>query len=326
MRFIALKDCYFLAVIALMKTVRWFPSPQLKEWVVRCIAWVAYHLPSSKRRLSRENLAAAFAGRLSESQVHGIVKRAFYEFWHDAFSLLPSHRERIALKHMNLCGIEHLYTTLKNGKGVILWESGHFGRRVLSQQILHEHGFAIHQVHSWAHLGGFLSRSPTWVRQHLIKRFFETCEKQFVAEIIYLPQSNSLVFTRTLLERLRQNAIICIPSDGRSGQKFIPREFLGCPSIFSTGMVSLARISGAAILPLFCLQGSEGRTRVVIEPPIHIASDAERERGLENSIVEYVSLLEVYVRRYPEQYRSWHMLRRPASSQRQASPKRVVDE
>ncbi|MGH7833350.1 MAG: lysophospholipid acyltransferase family protein [Candidatus Binatia bacterium] len=308
MQLVALKDCYYLSVIALVKTASWFPSPKLKEWVVRSVACIAYRSSSSKRRLSQKNLAAAFDGRLSERQLRRVVRRAFYEFWDDTFSLLPSRAGRAALKQADLCGVEHLRTALKNGKGVILWESRHFGRRTLAKQILHEHGFAIHQVHGWNHLGGFLGDSSTWVRRHVVERFFEKWEKQFVAEIICLPKSDSLAFTRALLERLQHNAIICIPADGGSGQKIIPIQFLGRTGAFSTGMVSLAKISGAAILPLFCFQESTGGTKVVIEAPVRVESNVDKERSLENSIFGYISLLEAYVRRYPEQYRNWHLL------------------
>lgn len=306
---VAPKDFYFLAVIVLIKTVSWLPWAKLKQWVVRCLAWTAYVLSSSKRQLSQKNLSAVFDGQLSESQVRRVVRRAFYEFWHDTFSLLPSRAERAALGQAHLCGAEHLHTALQNGKGAILWESSHFGGRMLAKQVLHEHGFAIHQIHGWNHVGGFLSDSPTWVRQHVVEHFFEKWEKQWLAEIIFLPKSDSLAFTRTLLNRLQQNAILCIAADGQSGWKFMPIRFLGCTGVlFPTGMVSLAKISGAAILPLFCLRDSAEGTKVIIEAPIHLESRVDKERNLENSIAKYARLLEDYVRRYPEQYRNWHLL------------------
>ena len=127
----------------------------------------------------------------------------------------------------------------------------------------------------------------------------ERCEKPFLAEIIYLPSSDSLVFTRILLDRLKQNAILCIPGDGRSGKKLLPMRFLGRTRLFSTGMVSLAKISGAAILPIFCIQEKNGKTNLIIEPPILIETVVGREQVLEKGVLQYVSLLESYIRKYP---------------------------
>lgn len=307
MRFVAIKDGYYLTVIGLVKIASWC-SPKLKEGLVRSVAWLAYNLSTSKRRHSEKNLAAAFDGKMNESRVRRVVRRAFYEFWDDTFSLLPPRGGRAAHETANLCGLEHLRAALKKGRGVVLWESRHFGKRTVAKRILHEEGFAIHQVHGWNHLGGLLGDSPSWVQRNLIDRVFEGWEKRFVKEIIHLPESNSLAFTRALLERLQRNAVVCIPADGGSGQKFIPVHFLGRAGAFPTGMVSLARISGAAILPLFCFRESTATIKVVIEAPLAIESNADKERGLENSIAGYVGLLEGYARRYPEQYRNWHLL------------------
>jgi lauroyl/myristoyl acyltransferase len=91
-------------------------------------------------------------------------------------------------------------------------------------------------------------------------------------------------------------------------------------------VINLARISGATILPLFCIQGSKRRTRSIIAPIIHIAFDAERECGLENSIVEYVNLLEACAQRHPEQYHNCHFLGSLARNKGITSQKRLVDE
>ena len=77
---------------------------------------------------------------------------------------------------------------------------------------------------------------------------------------------------------------------------------------FATGTVSLAKGSGAAILPVFGIQERTGSIHLIIEPAIHIHSELDRERGLEDAVSQYVALLESYVRRYPERYRGWEHL------------------
>jgi len=310
MKFIAFKDLYLLVVIGLMKIVNWCGSPRFKEFIVHGIAFVAFHVSRNKRRLSEENLGRAFGGRLTENRRREIIKRAFYEFWSDAFSLLPSRAERAVLKRARLRGVEHLSQALEGGKGVILWASNHFGKMVLAKQILHEYGFPVHKVHVENHLGGFRNNGDpeTWVQHRFIGPFFERCEEAFVAGIVYLPSSDSLAFTRVFLDRLKQNAIVCVAGDAKHGRKLIPLEFLGFTEVFPTGIVTLAKISGAPILPMLCIQEQNGETCAIVERPIHIETTVDRDRAAADSIAQYLTVLEAYTRRYPEQYRNWHML------------------
>jgi len=88
----------------------------------------------------------------------------------------------------------------------------------------------------------------------------------------------------------------------------VRKNFLGGYRTFFTGMVSLSRITGAPILPLFCVQEDSDKTAVIIEPPIALDSTKDRDSASELCIDQYVSLLESYIKRYPEQYRNWHGL------------------
>jgi len=312
MKFISIKDLYFLLVITLIKVVSWFFSPKLKDFVVKCIASSAYLFSREKRRLSEKNLSQAFGEKLTEDQKQKIIKEAFNEFWMEAFSLILSNFERDAIKGVGIHGVEHLQQALKKGKGVILWESVSFGRRNLAKQILKDRGFSIHQVHADYHIAGFRHdrKSPTYIKRLIIKPFFDRHEKQFIEEIINIPDSDSLAYTRLLLHRLKQNAIICITADVGLGQKLIPQRFFGRSILFPTGMVSLARLSGATILPIFCIKEKNNEIILIIENPIPVASGTERDSNLENSISQYASLLESYIRRFPENHRSWHYLGR----------------
>ena len=305
----ALKDLYFLLVIALLIVVDWFSSPRLKDFVISSIVFSAYRLSSKKRRNMLRNVTLAFNGMLSERRKQVIVKGAFHGFWESMFSLLESPKDRKEYMKAEVYGLDHLHHALRNGKGVILWESKGLRNRILSKRILYGKGFFIHQVHGVNHLGGFLvdDSSATWVRRRLIKRFFERCERRFIAEIITLPRSNSLAFTRILLNLLNQNTIICISGDGKTGQRMIPQKFLGRTEFFSTGMVSLAKVSGAVILPMFCIRKKDGEINLVIEKPISVHKGENREEILERSVADYVNLLEAYIRRYPEQYINWHV-------------------
>jgi len=308
---ITAKDFYLLSVVSLIQTADWFSSLKLRALLANTLAFIGYHLSRNKRRLSERNLSNVFGGKLSTDRIRTIVKSSFHQFWQETFSMPCPNVSKVVLEQLNIRGLEHLQSAIDNGKGAILWASSYFGGSLLAKRILHQNGFAVHQVHAESHIGAFQfpeGRSPpSWLHRRVIKRFFEKCEKQFVAEILYLPlaRSDSLAFTRVLAGRLKQNAILCLAADGRFGQNLMAAKFLGHAGSFQTGVISLAKFSGAPILPLFCFQ-DEGKISVVIEPPLRIHSGLGRERALEKSLLHLVNLLESYIRKYPEQYRNWH--------------------
>ena len=260
--------------------------------------------------MTERYLSEVFTGDLGEKERRNLVRAIFREFWQDNFSLEASPSEKTAIRKAQIEGVGYLKQALEQGRGVILWESNSMGLRAVSKQILHERGFPIHQVYSDLHFELFLNNGPeiSWVQHHLIGRILEKIDRKSLAEIIYLPSSNSLAFVRILLDRLKRNAILCVPGDGSEGQRQVPVKFFGHTKLFPTGMVSLAKRSGATLLPMFCITGENGGLRLIIERPIDIQGD--REQGSENSVFQYVHLLESYIRRYPKNYKKWHLLGR----------------
>jgi lauroyl/myristoyl acyltransferase len=310
MKILKTRDLFPLLVISLTKMVNAFSSPLPKAFLVQSVASLAYSLSRDKRRLTEKYLSEVLAGDLGEKERRDLVRSIFREFWQDNFSLEPSSSEKTVIQKVQIEGVGYLKEALQQRRGVILWESNSLSGRAVSKQILHERGFPIHQVYSDLHFQLFLNHGPgiSWVQQHLIGRTLERIDRKSFAEIIYLPSSNSLAFVRILLDRLKHNAILCVPGDGSEGQRQVPVKFFGHTKLFPTGMVSLTKRSGATLLPLFCITGENGGPRLVIERPIDIQGD--RGQGFENSVLQYVRLLESYIRRYPKTYMKWHLLGR----------------
>jgi lauroyl/myristoyl acyltransferase len=75
-------------------------------------------------------------------------------------------------------------------------------------------------------------------------------------------------------------------------------------------MVSLARMSGAAILPILCLEREDGKASLILEEAIRVGDDDDRERQIEGVLSRYAELMERYIHRDPASYRSWHMAAR----------------
>ncbi len=296
-KLLTLHDLYLLGVMALIGVADRAGSPALSRLFARIAGLTSWWL-SRRRRQGRAQQVARILD-LDESETRRIVKNCFYQFWDGVFLLRCHWRLRSTSCEVQLRGLENLQKALAKGKGAILWESHSFGMRVLAKRILHASGLSITQLHGRNHLEGF-HNSKSWVMRKIIYPFVEQRERAFVKEIIYLTPSE-FSFNRTLLERLKGNGILCVAADGRQGHRFVSVEYLGTRQLFSSGMVSLARLSGASLLPMFCIQDETEKPTLIIEPPI----DVGIERNAHESVSRYVRLLEGYIRRYPEQFR-WH--------------------
>ena len=101
---------------------------------------------------------------------------------------------------------------------------------------------------------------------------------------------------------------MCVAADGRIGRRFVPQRLLGVDEAFATGVVSLARTSGAPLLPVFCLPGPRRTSQVVIEAPVPLADEPDRDEVARRTIAAYAGRLERRTRRFPSRYVNWHLL------------------
>ena len=306
---VARADLSFLALGAVLKTVQKLSSKRVRESLARVIAAVEYGLSPAKRKQSHYNLVLSFGDRLQQREREKIAREAFFERWLECLSVAPFSSEALSLRAARIEGLEHLRSALAAGKGVIIWESTFFGRRFLAKQILHAHGFRIYHVHSNHHLGPFFrrKRTNTLVEKRLLIPFYDRLELEFLAGIVRLsPFNSSFGYARVFRQLLRDNRIICVSGDVKLGQRFVEKTFLGRTRSFPTGMISLAKMTGAPILPTFCYRDENGNRRVTVHKPIDLNFASAREDMQRSAVYQFTELLEKYVREYPEQTVSWH--------------------
>jgi lauroyl/myristoyl acyltransferase len=298
-------DLYFLLVTALMGVVRATGSRRLGRLLGRGAALAAYHLSPRKRRRGRRGLALAF-GHPDPAWVRSTLAGSFVNFWEDLFLGLSLERAAPGAR-LILDGEGHLRAALEQGRGLILWESNSFGRRVLGREILASHGYRVVQVHVDNHLGGLhndgLHRS--WLRGRILHPLLEAWEAESLREVIYLPRDGSLAYARTLRRRLQENQIVCSAADGRWGEKAVRVPFLGGTREFSTGMVSLSRLTGAPLIPLFCWREEKTCFRVKAFAPLTHPPRTDREEATRQTLAEFARIFEDCVRSHPDQYHKW---------------------
>jgi lauroyl/myristoyl acyltransferase len=298
-------DVYHLLVIAVIEFTRWCGSPRLQRMLVRAIAGAAWRW-SKKREIIDAVLERAL-GVERRSERDAIAREVFTHRWEEIFSYAPCAEDLTAFRSARLEGAEHLRAALAEGRGALLWTSA-LGRRLAARAVLHENGFSIFQVHGTHHLGEFAAPGATWVRHAATRRFLDRRLRRWVSDIAYLSESGSLDLVRHVQRLLARNTLVCITGDAPSGRRLMPIRLLGTTQLFPAGLLSLAQFCGSPILPLHCVTARDGRLRVIIDAPIHISPEADRERDHQQALQRMAQLLESYIRRYPGQYRNWHLL------------------
>ena len=311
-----LLDLYCLAVVAVVEVLGHLPSPRLRGLGMDFLARVAYAVSRRKRRRIEENLDLAFGAELDAARKRHLAVACFREFWQEMVQWVPSTAPDLPVDCVQMQGIKHLEDALARGKGVILWESNGFGRRVLAKRVLHARGFPVYQLHGVTHMGVIMTDigAGTWLRKRVLRPLFERRERSFVADILLIPLASSMTASRAYLDRLRDNGILCVPGDGLIARKLYALNFLGGTTMFAPGMVKLARLSGATILPMFCVPTGERNAVLEIGPPIVLERSGDRDEIVEHSLRQFAGALEAQIRRRPECFRNWHLVGFAASA------------
>ncbi len=74
-------------------------------------------------------------------------------------------------------------------------------------------------------------------------------------------------------------------------------KFLDRQVYFTTGAVSIARMTGSPVIPFFVTGSAPDRLKVVFEEPIPLERSNDLSRDLETMVADYVQRLEHRVRK-----------------------------
>lgn len=294
----------------LAKLVAWYPL----RWFVTASPWrLAYLLgetvglaDSLVSRRRREhiagNLLAAYGGRMTPAEADRIARRNIQrhyiehmEFYKYA-TLTPANLSR----HVRFEGLGHLEDALKAGKGAILVHM-HYGCKQVPLVALGIMGYDVSQI-------GYRDESAedhSWVHKNVHLRIRMRLEDRFRVKHVHVGKS-----LRPAYDTLRRNGILMITGDGiggirGAGENYIPLPFLGRTMLFPPGPARMARTTGAALLPLFSVQGPDYTHTAVVEAPIPHQITDDREADVRRTTAAFARIFETYVEQHPEHWMFW---------------------
>ena len=205
---------------------------------------------------------------------------------------------------IELAGREHLDAALAAGRGAVLWVAHFCFNALAAKKALADAGYR-----AW-HMGrpehGF-SKSRLGIAT--VNRIRVRAELAHLAGRIVIDRGRPMSATLAAQRELRRNGIVSITAGAWEGRRLAGVDLLGGTLELAVGAPGLARLAGAALLPVFAVRDDDGALRVTLDAPIPVAREGEADAALQEAAQRFAERLGPWIRRYPSQWRDWKNLR-----------------
>jgi KDO2-lipid IV(A) lauroyltransferase len=266
----------------------------------KAVVSMVYPFLKDDRRGLAYNLSLAFGRAPTDPFIRQTVRRIFYNYGQymiDFFIMPQLALPKIQRFLNNIYGEEHLIKALHAGRGAILL-SAHIGNWEFGGTIMRLADYSLAVValpHNTVATNSLVNR----LRRGMGIKIFEVDGSSPFAGI-------------DIFRHLRRNGVVAMIGDKDFFGSGRPTRFFGQLVNFPIGPVTLALNSGAALIPAFVLQDSDGRYFGVLEAEIPLETTNSREETIDINMAKVARIFEKYIRKYPDQWYCPDPITRPA--------------
>ena len=268
-------------VRTLMVLINFFPIT-VSTWIARRIGEAMFLIMPGRKRIALSNLTIAFGNSRTDAEKR---KVALESFRHLTTSLMEFFRlpkfAKISAGHVRLKGTEHLDRAFAKGKGAILVMS-HLG--------------------PWEYLVflPYLKKYPTSVLGRPIRNPYFYQWVKSLRKLMNLKNSDKTMGAREILTELRQNHLVAITIDQWAGSEGLWAYFFNVPTSTTSLPARLARRTGSALIPAYCIRLTCGQYEIHVQPEVSVREEANNWIGSMTNQLNY--LLEQQIRAFPGQW------------------------
>jgi KDO2-lipid IV(A) lauroyltransferase len=257
-----------------------------RENGARFLGRLLFAVDRKHRRIALENLTRAFGHEKPRARIETIARQVFVNLFRILFETAWSLRldEKSFPHHFHIWGRSDYQRALAKGKGVLLL-GAHFGNREVQMIIAHMMGMPLHVVYR-------VLDAP--VMEHFVKGY----RSRFGTVMI----PNHRTAMRKIYAALRRGYPVGMLMDqGADWYDGVFVDFFNLPAATSTGIAILALKSEAPVLPFFLIRKPNG-FHAVLGPELPLVKTGDLTRDIEENTRLYSRVIELYARKYPEQW------------------------
>ncbi|MBI5124544.1 MAG: mitochondrial fission ELM1 family protein, partial [Candidatus Omnitrophica bacterium] len=253
-------------------------------FIGRRLGAIAFFINKKRRLIAYANLKAAFAKEKSPRELRAITKKV-YEHMVETFAEILSLTKVIkpyVNKDVEVVNMERIENAGKSGRGTILL-TAHFGDWELSSLVSAMKDFPI----------------TVLAREQKMKRLNELLNRLRESKGCRVVRKG--MSTKNILKELHRKNMVGILSDQDAGKSGTFVDFFGRPTSAHIGPFEIARHTGAIILPNFIVRTNGPFHKLYLEEYIE-TKEVKTHEDLKKGLQKYMSLLEAYIRKYPDQW------------------------
>lgn len=261
-------------------------SPAVRQRLAVVLGRLVYAVDRKHRQIAIRNLTLAFGGEKDREQIGRIARRVFENLMRLVFEIgwALNLREDQLPDHFNVVGLDDYRRALAKGKGV-LFLAAHFGNFEL--------------LPIAAHLGGMPVRVVyRKLDAPFLERFFKENRSRFGGK----PIATHRGAMREIYRELRNGFPVAMLMDQNvDWYDGVFVDFFNHRACTNKGMALLAIKSEAPVIPAFLIRRPHGFD-IVFGPELPLIRTGDRTKDIERNTQMYNQVIELYARKYPEQW------------------------
>jgi KDO2-lipid IV(A) lauroyltransferase len=250
---------------------------------------ITFEVIKLRRKVALKNLRRCFKEK-SAGELKRIAKRSYRNIGKSfvEYALFPRLARKKLSEIVEFKHAEHFDQALKEGRGVVLL-TGHFGSWELMAAAVSRMGYPVDLLVGEQH-------------NQLVDKLMNKYRRMMGAGIIKAGTS-----ARGVIRALKQNRLVAMLSDQDAGKDGVLINFFGYPASTPKGPAAFSLKTQAPIIIGFIIRGDRKKQKVILSKLDPLQDGDDKEENIKRITQRYTSILECYVRKYPDH---WYWIHR----------------
>jgi KDO2-lipid IV(A) lauroyltransferase len=246
---------------------------------------LAFDIVRVRRKVTLINLKNSLGDQKSIRELRKIGRRAYRNIGKSMveYSLFPSLNKKKISSMVEFEGTENFDEALNRRKGAIV-VAGHFGSWELMGAATSQRGYTVDFLVGEQH-------------NILVDDLMNDYRRCMGIGIIKMGAA-----AKGIIKALKNNRFVAMLSDQDAGNDGTVVDFFNRPASTPKGPAAFALKMNAPIIMAFIVREKNRRQKIIIEEPIFIQRSKNKEDDIRNLTQAYTSMLEEYIRKYPDHW------------------------